>query len=165
MTPSLGPLVQSYFIDHLPVQKGLRVGSIRSYSDTIRLFLCFVSGQRRSSISALTLHDLTFERVLAFLRHLEQERGNSVSHAQSASSRAEYLLRLPRGAGARDARSLPTSCGDPGQADLAARYPLPRARGGDRIVSRFATGQPLRAARPHATALSVQHRRPGPGSR
>jgi len=78
MTPSLGPLVQSYFIDHLPVQKGLRVGSIRSYRDTIRLFLCFVSGQRRSSISSLTLHDLTFERVLAFLKHLEQERGNSV---------------------------------------------------------------------------------------
>ena len=44
MTPSLGPLVQSYFMDHLPVQKGLRVGSIRSYRDTIRLFLCFVSG-------------------------------------------------------------------------------------------------------------------------
>jgi len=78
MTQSLGPLVHSYFIDHLPVQKGLRLGSIRSYRDTIRLFLCFVSGQRRSSISALTLHDLTFEWVLAFLKHLEQERGNSV---------------------------------------------------------------------------------------
>ena len=78
MTPSLGPLVQSYFIDHLPVQKGLRVGSIRSYRDTIRLFLCFVSGQRRSSISSVTLDDLTFERVLAFLKHLEQERRNSV---------------------------------------------------------------------------------------
>ena len=37
-----------------------------------------MSGQRRSSISALTLHDLTSERVLAFLKHLEQERGNSV---------------------------------------------------------------------------------------
>jgi site-specific recombinase XerD len=67
MTPSLGPLVQSYFMDHLPVQKGLRVGSIRSYRDTIRLFLCFVSGQRRRSISSLTLDDLTFERVLEFL--------------------------------------------------------------------------------------------------
>jgi site-specific recombinase XerD len=78
MTPSLGRLVQSYFIDHLSVQKGLRAGSIRSYRDTIRLFLCFVSEQRRSSISSLTLHDLTFERVLAFLKHLEQERGNSV---------------------------------------------------------------------------------------
>jgi site-specific recombinase XerD len=78
MTPSLGSLVQSYFVDHLPMQKGLRAGSIRSYRDTIRLFLCFVSGKRRSSISSLTLHDLTFERVLAFLKHLEQERHNSV---------------------------------------------------------------------------------------
>jgi integrase/recombinase XerD len=78
MTPSFGSLVQSYFVDHLPVQKGLRIGSIRSYRDTIRLFLCFVSEQRRSSIASLTLHDLTFEQVLAFLKHLEQERGNSV---------------------------------------------------------------------------------------
>jgi site-specific recombinase XerD len=78
MTSSLGPLVQSFFTDHLPVQKGLRLGSIRSYRDTIRLFLCFVSEQRRCSISKLLLQDLSFERVLAFLKHLEQERGNSV---------------------------------------------------------------------------------------
>lgn len=78
MTLTLGPLVQSFFTDHLPVQKGLRVGSIRSYRDTIRLFLCFVSEQRRCSISKLVLQDLSFERVLAFLKHLEQERGNSV---------------------------------------------------------------------------------------
>ena len=70
--PLSGPLVQSYFIDHLPVQKGLRVGSIRSYRDTIRLFLCFVAGQRHSSISSLTLHDLTFERALAFSKHLAE---------------------------------------------------------------------------------------------
>jgi site-specific recombinase XerD len=78
MTPSLGPLVQSFFTDHLPVQKGLRLGSIQSYRDTIRLFLCFVSDQRRRSISKLVLQDLSFEQVLAFLKHLEQERGNSV---------------------------------------------------------------------------------------
>lgn len=76
--PSLGPLIQSFFTDHLPVQKGLRQGSIRSYRDTIRLLLCFVSRHRRGSIATLTLRDLTFERVLAFLKHLEQERGNSV---------------------------------------------------------------------------------------
>jgi integrase/recombinase XerD len=78
MTPSLGPLIQSFFTDHLPVQKGLRQGSIRSYRDTIRLLLCYLSQLRRSSIATLTLRDLTFERVLAFLKHLEQERGNSV---------------------------------------------------------------------------------------
>ena len=78
MTPSLGKLVQSFFVDYLPVQKGLRLGSIRSYRDTIRLFLCFASAQKHQSIATLALHDLTFDRVLAFLRHLEQERGNSV---------------------------------------------------------------------------------------
>lgn len=78
MTPSLGTLVQSFFTDHLPVQKGLRLGSIRSYRDTIRLFLCFVTEQRGRRIATLALDDLTFERSLAFLRHLEQERGNSV---------------------------------------------------------------------------------------
>lgn len=78
MTSPLGPLVQSFFADHLPVQKGLRLGSIRSYRDTIRLFLCFLSKQRHSSIVTLSLHDLSFEQVLAFLKHLEQERGNSV---------------------------------------------------------------------------------------
>ena len=51
--PSLGSLVQSSFIDHLPVQKGLRVGSVRSYRDTIRMFLCFVSGRRRDSIALI----------------------------------------------------------------------------------------------------------------
>lgn len=78
MIAPLGPLVQSFFTDHLPVQKGLRLGSIRSYRDTIRLFLCFVSEERRSPIATIALDDLTLERVLAFLKHLEQGRGNSV---------------------------------------------------------------------------------------
>ena len=43
MTPTIGQLVQSFFADHLAVQKGLRQGSIRSYRDTMRLFLCFAT--------------------------------------------------------------------------------------------------------------------------
>jgi site-specific recombinase XerD len=78
MNPSLGTLVQSFFTDYLPVQKGLRLGSIRSYRDTIRLFLCFVSEQSRSPIAKLACDDLAFDQVLAFLKHLEQVRGNSV---------------------------------------------------------------------------------------
>jgi len=78
MTASLGPLIQSFFIDHLPLQKGLRLASIRSYRDTIRLFLHFVSEQQRRPIARLSIQDLSFEQVLAFLNHLEQQRGNAV---------------------------------------------------------------------------------------
>lgn len=77
-TPTLGSLVQSFFTDHLPMQKGLRRGSIHSYRDTIRLFLRFVAEQRRWPIARLSLDDLTFGQVLAFLKYLEQERGNAV---------------------------------------------------------------------------------------
>ena len=88
MTPTLGQLVQSFFADHLAMQKGLRLSSIRSYRDTIRLFLCFVGEETPRPISRLSLEDLTFERVLCFLKHLEEDRGN---HARTRNQRRAAL--------------------------------------------------------------------------
>ena len=72
----LGPLLHSFFADHLITVKGLRPSSVRSYRDTIRLLILFLAADKRSKITKLTLGDLTFERVIGFLRHLEQDRGN-----------------------------------------------------------------------------------------
>jgi integrase/recombinase XerD len=73
---ALGALVQSFFVDHLITVKGLRPASVRSYRDTVRLLLTFIAAQQRTKITRLRLDDLTFEHVVAFLRHLEQDRGN-----------------------------------------------------------------------------------------
>ena len=73
-----GPIIQSFFLDHLVAVKGLRPASVRSYRDTIRLFLCFVARDKGTKITKLKLEDLTFERALGFLRHLEEDRGNHV---------------------------------------------------------------------------------------
>lgn len=78
-TQQLGPVVHSFFIDHLVTVKGLRPASVRSYSDTIRLLLCFVAKQKEAKITKLTLEDLSFEHVLGFLRYLEEDRHNHVS--------------------------------------------------------------------------------------
>ena len=78
MTITLGQAVRSFFEDHLPVQKGLRPTSIRSYRDAVRLFLNFVSADRRRPITRLHMEELTMDRTLAFLKHLEQERGNHI---------------------------------------------------------------------------------------
>lgn len=75
-TRPLGPLVHSFFIDHLVTVKGLRPASVRSYRDTIRLLLCFVADQKGTKITRLELEDLSFEHVLGFLRYLEDERHN-----------------------------------------------------------------------------------------
>lgn len=76
--PALGSVVQSFFVDHLQTQKGLRPASVRSYRDVLRLFLCFVAQQARRKITRLTLEELSGERVQQFLRHLEQERHNHI---------------------------------------------------------------------------------------
>jgi site-specific recombinase XerD len=74
----LGPVLHSFFLDHLITVKGLRPSSVRSYRDTIRLLLLFLAADKRSKITRLTVGDLTFERIVAFLRHLEQDRGNHI---------------------------------------------------------------------------------------
>ena len=77
-TSSLGQIIYSYIEDHLKTQKGLRPLSIKSYRDTLRLFLVFAARDAGRRIARLTLADLTFERVLNFLGYLEAERRNQV---------------------------------------------------------------------------------------
>jgi integrase/recombinase XerD len=74
----LGPVLHSFFLDHLITVKGLRPASVRSYRDTIRLLLLYLAADKRSKITRLTVGDLTFERIVGFLRHLEQDRGNHI---------------------------------------------------------------------------------------
>jgi integrase/recombinase XerD len=93
MSPSqpLGPILHSFFADHLITVKGLRPASVRSYRDTIRLLLVFAATDKRCKITRLTLADLSFERIIAFLRHLEADRGN---HARTRNQRLAVLHSL-----------------------------------------------------------------------
>jgi len=70
--------MHSFFADHLLTAKGLRPASVRSYRDTMRLFLVFLAKERGTRISRLGLEDLSFEVVLGFLGYLEEQRGNHV---------------------------------------------------------------------------------------
>jgi hypothetical protein len=74
----LGPILHSFFVDHLITVKALRPASVRSYRDTIRLLLQFVAADRHCKLTRLALGDLTFERVVGFRKHLEADRGNHI---------------------------------------------------------------------------------------
>lgn len=78
MSPTLGVMVRSFFIDHLRSVKGLRESSVHSYRDAVRLFLNFAAARASCPVAALELDHLTFEAVVEFLHHLEHQRGNSV---------------------------------------------------------------------------------------
>ena len=93
MSPArpLGPLMHSFFVDHLVAVKGLRPASVRSYRDTMRLLLCFLAKEKGTKITKLGLEDLSFEAVLGFLRYLEGERGN---HVRTRNQRLSTLHTL-----------------------------------------------------------------------
>jgi len=85
---TLGSAVRGFFEDFLQCQKGLRVATIRSYRDCIRLYLLFVAADVPRQITRLKLNDLTAERVRRFLNHLEKERHN---HIRSRNQRLSAL--------------------------------------------------------------------------
>lgn len=76
---SVGQTIFAFFEDYLKTQRGLRPGSIRSYRDTLKLFLLHVAATRRRPITRLVLEDLSSERVLDFLSMIETTRNNHVS--------------------------------------------------------------------------------------
>jgi site-specific recombinase XerD len=90
-SPSLGAILHSFFIDHLVAVKGLRPSSVRSYRDTIRLFLVFVAAEKGCRITRLTIDDLSFEYAVGFLRHLEVDRHNQV-HTRNQRLAALHTL-------------------------------------------------------------------------
>ena len=73
---TVGQVLFSFFEDHLKVQKGLRPGSIKSYRDTIKLFLAFAARTCRKPVTRLSLTDLSSQRVLEFLQMIEVQRHN-----------------------------------------------------------------------------------------
>ena len=75
---ALGPIIYAFFECHLKAEKVLSPASVRSYRDTLRLFLVRVAADCHRRITKLAVEDLTAERVRQFLHHLEAERGNHI---------------------------------------------------------------------------------------
>jgi len=102
--PSFPALVQDFFAQRLISQTNASARTVASYRDTFRLLLRYAE-QSGKSPATLTLPDLDAPFVLAFLLHLEKERGNAV---QTRNARLAALRSFLHYAAFRDPTSLPT---------------------------------------------------------
>jgi integrase/recombinase XerD len=75
---AVGAVVYGFFERHLKAEKGLSPASVKSYRDTLRLFLAFLADQRHRQITRLGIENLTADKVREFLGHLEAKRGNHI---------------------------------------------------------------------------------------
>jgi site-specific recombinase XerD len=75
---SLAPLLERFFTQRLMQERRVSPHTISSYRDTFRLFLKFTQQRLNKAPSALVLQDIDAPLIVAFLDHLERQRGLSV---------------------------------------------------------------------------------------
>jgi integrase/recombinase XerD len=76
---SLARALRGFFADHLPRVRGVSPHTVRSYRDAIMLLLRFLAVRHGRAVVELDFSEITPDDVLAFLDHLEAERGNSAA--------------------------------------------------------------------------------------
>jgi site-specific recombinase XerD len=76
--PTLAGLLDSFFRQNLIAQRGASPATVACYRDSLRLFLLFAAQRANRRPAELRMQDIDRDSVLAFLDHLELERGNSI---------------------------------------------------------------------------------------
>jgi site-specific recombinase XerD len=75
---SLAPHVRSFFEDHLISRKNVAYNTIRSYRDSLKLFLNFAARHAKKSVARLQVQDVDDNLLVDFLTDLERQRGNTI---------------------------------------------------------------------------------------
>jgi site-specific recombinase XerD len=99
-------LLQAFFQQCLVTQRGASAHTIESYRDTFQLLLRYAEQSTGRTPSQLTIEDFDAPLVLAFLDHLETERGNS---PRTRNLRLTAIRSFMRYASVRDPTALPVA--------------------------------------------------------
>jgi site-specific recombinase XerD len=94
---TLFALVESFFADFLPQQRGASLHTVRAYRDSLKLLLHFIARRRKCEMAKLQLSDLNADAIADFLDHIESDRSNAAAtrNCRRAALRSfvKYLLR------------------------------------------------------------------------
>lgn len=96
---TLGPWLERFLLEHIVTERNLARNTQKSYRDTFAQLVPFVSSKVKKAPERLVLQDLTSERILQFLAHLEADRGCSV---QTRNQRLAAIRGFARFVGSRE---------------------------------------------------------------
>src|SRR5215469_10263786 len=96
---TLGPWLRRFLADYIAIERHLASNTQKSYRDSFKLLLPFVSAKLHKPVDRLDVEDLSPSRVLQFLAHLEEERDCSV---QTRNQRLTAIRSFARFVASRD---------------------------------------------------------------
>ncbi len=97
-------LLQEFFLQRLVAQRGASAHTIASYRDTFQLLLRYAEHSTGRTPSMLAVEDFDAPLILAFLDHIETERGNS---PRTRNLRLTAIRAFMRYVSIRDPTALP----------------------------------------------------------
>jgi integrase/recombinase XerD len=74
---AIAPYLSAFLREHLPQERRASPHTCEAYAYAYQLLLCFAARRLKVQPSSLELEQLDVPLVLAFLEHIERERGNS----------------------------------------------------------------------------------------
>lgn len=74
---AIAPLITGFLREYMPQARGLSPHSCEAYAHSFRLLFAFAAQRLHTRPSRLELEQIDADMVLAFLGHIERERGNS----------------------------------------------------------------------------------------
>ena len=74
---ALAPHMAAFLHDHLPRERKASVHTCESYAYSYQLLICFVAKRLKVKPSQVEIEHINAQMILAFLDHVEKERGNS----------------------------------------------------------------------------------------
>jgi integrase/recombinase XerD len=75
----LAPLITGFLRDYMPHQRGYSPQSCETYAFSFKLLFDFAARRLGTRPSRLTIEDLDAPLIVAFLAHIEHERGNGAA--------------------------------------------------------------------------------------
>ena len=92
MSP-LAPILQGFFTDRLARQRQASPHTVAAYRDSLRLLVAYAARTVGKQPVDLDVTDLDAALIVAFLTHLEAERGNSVTTRNTRLAAVRSLFR------------------------------------------------------------------------
>ena len=89
----LAPILQGFFTDRLVRQRQASPHTVAAYRDSLRLLVAYAANATGKQPVDLDVTDLDAALIVAFLTHLEAERGNSVSTRNARLAAVRSLFR------------------------------------------------------------------------
>jgi len=91
---SFGPFVRRFLLEEVATDRNLSRNTQRSYRDTIRLLLRFITNRCGIDPTRLRVEQINADTVRAFMAHLEKDRGNSAITCNQRLAAIHSLFRF-----------------------------------------------------------------------